>query len=388
MKKTLSMTKNGKTDTYCNQKFWWLNVDLTRKQSYSCCAATPAQIDIDWLSRNPGKLFNTPLLQQERVAMLNGDPVESCWDTCFKVESQGLVSRRQHKQSFNRTHTDIEASPTLINVVLGSTCNLTCVYCCKQYSTAWTRDLEQNGSYLDDNRFKIFPNDHVKKHLDIQSEHDYKLLIEELGSLSADIVHISGGEPFLYNSLSDLVANTPANTIKINTGLGVDPTRFQNQINQLKHLPNVKIHISGETIGKLYELARYGNTYDRFEKNLQIVRDSGLEYTMVSVISNLTVLGMLDFWSQYQDCDFHFLICNDPDFLSVNVLDDATKAQVIEQFQNSQHPAKAMILENISQPVEATQHSNFATYIQEFSKRRNLSLDLLPESLQRWIHNA
>ena len=382
------MTTNGKTDTYCNQKFWWLNVDLTRKQSYSCCSATPAQIDTKWLSDNPGKLFNTPLLQQERAAMLNGEPVESCWDTCFNAESQGLVSRRQLKQSFNQTHTDIESSPSLINVVLGSTCNLTCVYCCKQYSTAWLRDLEQNGSYLDDNRFKIFPDDKVKKHLDTQSESDYKLLVEELGGFETDIVHISGGEPFLYNSLYDLVSSTRAKTIKINTGLGVDSVRFQNQIDQLKHITNLEIHISGETVGELYELVRYGNTYNRFKTNLQIVQDSGLKYTIVSVISNLTVLGMFDFWSQYKDCNFHFLICNDPDFLSVNVLDDATKALVLEQFQNSQHPARSMILENINQPTKTTQHINFVSYIQEFAKRRNLSLDLLPESLQRWIHNA
>jgi organic radical activating enzyme len=380
--------KTGKTDTYCNQKFWWLNVDLTRKQSYSCCSATPAPIDIEWVSNNPGKLFNTPLLQQERVAMLNGDPVESCWDTCFKAESQGLVSRRQLSQSFNQTHTDIEASPRLINVVVGSTCNLTCVYCCKQYSSAWLRDLEQNGSYLNDNRFKIFPNDKVKKHLDIQAENDYKLLVNELNALQADIVHISGGEPFLYNSLYDLVTNTRAKTIKINTGLGVDPVRFQKQIDQLKHMSNVEIHVSGETVGELYELVRYGNTYDRFKTNLQIVQESGLKYTIVSVISNLTVLGMFDFWLQHQDCNFHFLICNDPDFLSVNVLDDITKAQVLEQFQNSQHPARSIILENIDQPMTATQHKNFVTYMQEFTKRRSLSLDLLPDSLQCWITNA
>lgn len=382
------MTTNGKTDTYCNQKFWWLNVDLTRKQSYSCCSAAPSQIDIKWLSDNPGKLFNTPLLQQEREAMLNGEPVESCWDTCFKAESQGLVSRRQFEQSVDRTHIDIEASPSLINVVLGSTCNLTCVYCCKQYSTAWLRDLEQDGPYLDDNRFKIFPDDKVKKHLDTQSESDYKLLVEELSGFETDIVHISGGEPFLYNSLCDLVSSTRAKIIKINTGLGVDPLRFQNQIDQLKHIGNLEIYISGETVGELYELVRYGNTYDRFKTNLQIVRDSGLKYTIVSVISNLTVLGMFDFWAQDKDCNFHFLICNDPDFLSVNVLDNATKAHILEQFQNSQHPARSIILENINRPMKTTQYINFVSYIQEFAKRRNLSLDLLPESLQRWINNA
>lgn len=379
----------GKTDSYCNQKFWWLNVDVTRKQQYSCCSATPADINIKWLSQNPGQLFNTPLLQLERKAMLNNQPVASCWDSCFKPESQGLVSRRQIEQGTQRTHTDLQVDPTLVNVVLGSTCNLTCVYCCKQYSSAWLKDLEQNGTYFENNnRFTIFDNDKIKKHFDIQSDSDYQLLITELAKFDADTVHISGGEPFLYNSLYDLVSNTQAKTIKINTGLGVDPVRFQNQLDRLRHFNNLEILVSGETVDNLYEFVRYGNTYNRFEQNLQTVQQSGLKLTMISVISNLTVLGMIDFWSKYRDSDFHFLLCNDPDFLSVNVLDDVTKEQIVNQLQASEHPAKSTILENIQKPVDPAQRRDFAIYIKEFAKRRNLSLDILPVSLQHWIEHA
>lgn len=386
--KITTKMKTGKIDSYCNQKFWWLNVDLTRKQQYSCCAATPAAIDVKWLSQNSGQLFNTPLLQQERQAMLNSEPVSSCYETCFRAESQGLVSRRQLEQGNIKTHTDINAEPTLVNVVLGSTCNLTCVYCCKQYSSAWLKDIEDSGPYFDTNRFKIFPSDKVKKHFDIQADSDYKLLLDELATLTPDTIHISGGEPFLYNNLYNLVAESNATEIKINTGLGVDPARFKNQISKLKDIANVEIIVSGESTDQLYELVRYGNTFDRFETNLQTVRESGLKYRLISVISNLTVLGMNDFYRRYQDCESYFLLCNDPDFLSVNVLDDATKAAVIEQIQQSAHPAKDIILENISKPATAEQYKDFSKYIQEFAKRRNIDLSMLPESLLHWIHNA
>lgn len=378
----------GKIDSYCNQKFWWLNVDLTRKQQYSCCAATPADINIEWLSKNPGQLFNTPLLQLERRAMLDGRPVPSCWDTCFKAESQGLTSRRLLENGQVRTHTNIQAAPTLVNVVLGSTCNLTCVYCCKQYSSAWLRDIEEHGPYFDTDRFKIFPSDQLKKHLDVQSEADYKLLLDELSLLSPDTIHISGGEPFLYNNLSNLVAASKAKEIKINTGLGVDEARFANQIGKLSDADNVEILISSETVGPLYELVRYGNTFERFEKNLQTVRDSGLKFRFVSVISNLTVVGIQEFYQRYQDCEFYFLICSDPDFLSPNVLDDTTKSLIVNSIQNSNHPAKDTILENIAKPVTAEQRQDFSKYVQEFAARRNTGLDILPSSLRNWINNA
>jgi organic radical activating enzyme len=378
----------GKTDSYCNQKFWWLNVDLTRKQQYSCCAATPSEIDIQWLSKNSGKLFNTPLLHEERRAMLNNDPVASCYDNCVQAENHGLVSRRYLEQGHVKTHTEIESSPTLVNVVIGSTCNLTCVYCCKQYSSAWLKDIEKSGPYLDTNRFKIFPNDQVKKHFDIQADSDYKLLLDELAVLAPDTIHISGGEPFLYNNLYNLVSESSAKTIKINTGLGVDPVRFEQQINRLRDIKNIEILVSSETVGKLHELVRYGNEFERFETNLQTVQRSGLKHSIVSVISNLTVLGMMDFHSCYQDIESYFLLCNDPEFLAVNVLDSVTKDAVIAQIQKSDHPAKSIILENIVKPVTVQQHKDFSQYIKEFASRRNIELDVLPESLIHWIHNA
>lgn len=375
-------------NSYCNQKFWWLSVDLTRKQQYSCCSATPADIDLQWLSKNSGKLFNTPILHQERQAMLNNKPVASCYDNCIHAENQGLVSRRQLEQGNIKTHTEIDSLPTTVNVVLGSTCNLTCVYCCKQYSTAWLRDIEELGPYINHNRFKIFPTDQVKKHIEIQSESDYELILTELAILSPDTINISGGEPFLYNNLYNLVSKSNAKTIRIHTGLGVEPARFKQQIDKLKDIKNVEILVSGESTEKLYELVRYGNKFHQFETNLKTIQQSGLHYRMFCVISNLTVLGITDFFHYYQDSEFYFLLCNEPDFLAVNILDSYTKDTVIEQVQKLDHPIKSVILENIVKPVLSQQHKDFSKYIQEFASRRNIVLDILPESLIYWIQHA
>lgn len=361
---------------------------MAKKQQFSCCSADPADIDTDWLSHNTGQLFNTPLLQAERQAMLDGGPVSSCWNTCFRAESMGLTSRRQLEKGNLRTHTDIHATPELVNIVLGSTCNLTCVYCCKQYSSAWARDLEESGSYLEHDRFRLFDNDRTKKHWDIQADPDYTLLLDEVANLSPSTVHISGGEPFLYNNLSHLVARCQASTIKINTGLGVDVTRFKNQIDKLKNFVNLEIVVSGESVDQLYELVRYGNQFSVFETNLQTLQLSGIKHSMINVISNLTVLGMLEFYQRFQTFDYYFLLCNDPDFLSVHVLDDQTKSDIIDRINISNHPARSIILENIKQPVEPTQHKNFSIYIKEFVRRRNISLDVLPNSLAHWIDHA
>lgn len=373
-------------DYYCNQKFWWLNVDLEKHQQYSCCSATPSDIDFSWLERNTGKIFNTPLLQEERTMMLSNLPVNSCQDTCFIPESRGLTSRRLFENGRNQTHIDITATPTTLNIVMGSTCNLTCVYCCKQYSSAWLRDIQQHGPYLDHNRYRVFPIDLAKKHSQTRETKEYKLLENELFAMTLDSVHISGGEPFLYNNLTDIVTNLKATEIRINTGLGVDPVRFKNQLDKIKHITNLKVLISVETQNELYEFIRFGNSYQNFEKNLQTVLNSGVKYQLVSVVSNVTILGLLDLYTK--DHPWHFLLCGDPDYLAINVMDNTTKQTVIQKLENSSIPIRNELMQNLQVPYTEDQHKNCSSYLNEFAKRRNLSLNVLPQSFHQWIQNV
>jgi hypothetical protein len=43
------LTNQQATNYYCNQKFWWLSIDIERFQTLSCCAATAHKIDFAWL---------------------------------------------------------------------------------------------------------------------------------------------------------------------------------------------------------------------------------------------------------------------------------------------------------------------------------------------------
>ena len=378
----------SQTDYYCNQKFWWLSIDMQRQQQASCCAAASSDIDFAWLSNNPGSLFNTPLLLQERQQMLNNECVDSCKSNCFVPEQQGLVSRRITDQGYLRSHSSLTASPRTVNIVLGTTCNLTCVYCCKQYSSSWQKDIVEHGPYLDSDRFRIWPNDQLLKHNDLVADVKYQTLMHELSCMNPEVVHISGGEPFLYNNLVDMVNNLQAKTVRIHTGLGVDTARFGHLIDKFGGKTNLEILISAETQGPLYELVRSGNSYQRFLDNCKILQQSGLITRFMSVISNLTVLGLLDFYQSYSTSYIHWIMCNEPDFLSVHVLDPETKNKLRSDLSMSGLPARHMILQNLESEPSALQHSQFAVYVKEFARRRQLDLSILPQSLLTWIHHG
>lgn len=368
---------------YCSQKFWWLSVEPERRQVQSCCAAYPHKIDLAWVKNNPGQLFNTPLLQQERKDMLNDIPVASCDGTCWAAERAGKSSRRLVMQSDVQTHTNVISSPEVLSINIGSDCNLTCVYCSKQFSTAWLRDVFHNGPYLDEPRYDINSNDRILLSLGqkkIYETESYNLIINEIAKYTdTKEVTIHGGEPFLNNNLVDLVKNFKQQ-IRIFTGLGVNTDRLERILADLP--ANVEFAVSAENIGSNYEFIRHNNSFETFERNLALLR-ANRKVRFASVLSNLTIFNFANFEKYYPDIEIEAAFCNEPDYLSINVLDDASKDVVQSTvFKNYD----AAIKETVRLGYTKKQHSDLVIFLKEFVKRRNLDINIFPESFLNWLN--
>jgi len=371
------------TEYYCSQKFWWLTVEPERRSMNSCCAAQASKIDLTWLSKNSGRLFNSPELLKEREAMLNNEPVASCEDTCWSAERRGLPSRRTMMRTQDRTHTDVYTTPRVLHINLGSDCNLTCSYCCKQYSTAWLRDIDQQGPYLDDARYVINNNDRIVLKLGqnaIKNSDAYQQIVREVQKFqSVEQIEISGGEPFLYNGLPDLVKSLHG-PVDIFTGLGVNADRLQRVMNQLpKH---TTFTVSAENTGALYEFNRYGNTWSGFQRNLDELTKK-FAHRFCSVLSNLTIHGLADFQQQYGNDNNIMNACTDPDYLSASVLDPESKKRFNEieyKYQDRE------IKQTLKADYTEQQKQKLRVYVTGFVQRRNLSLDVFPENFLTWLH--
>jgi molybdenum cofactor biosynthesis enzyme MoaA len=375
---------------FCSQKFSILSVDFERRNLRSCNVAAAQPIDLSWLSHNPGQLFNTPNLQNERQQMLNNQPAASCEDMCWSAERQGLPSRRTMMQTQTSQLLPIQAQPTTLVITLGSTCNLTCVYCCKEFSTAWYRDIQEHGDYSLGNRFQITVKDKIVNRLS-QGEHvaseGYDLLMQEIAKFdSVETVDFAGGEPFLYNHMPDIVNSLPTSThIRLFTGLGVNPVRFQQQLDKINDWSNITVFVSAETLGDRYEFVRYGNSFDKFLTNLNLLRAHGCQVVFRSVISNTTVFDIVAFKKYFAEYEVTYQFCAEPDFLAVNVLDQQTKHELIENFNASDVAIKDQIIQALEQPYTDQQKSQFQQYLQEFAARRKLLLNIFPDSMTHWL---
>lgn len=329
--------------------------------------------------------------------MLQNQPVASCNTACWQPESQGKSSRRLVFKSDVVVETDIQASPTELNIIVGNDCNMTCVYCCKQYSSAWLRDLLDNGTYhsvdTGDDRFKLNNVDRIllkvsQKALN-KSDSTQHLLTEIRNILLTSTIRqviITGGEPFLYLGLTELVKSIPSHIkVIIQSGLGVDSRRLVQEINKLP-AQQIEVGISAETTDCLYEFVRHGNTWKQFTENIQILRDLAISYSFASVVSNLTIHGLAEFAQYAEDATVRYYPCNDPDFLSISVLDPASKDHILQSVDQLPESLKSVIVNSIAADPTLQQRRNLTEYVNEFSKRRNILLSaVLPRSFVDWM---
>jgi organic radical activating enzyme len=387
-------------DYYCSLKFRFQKIDLASKTTYVCHAARPHDIDFNWLETNPGQSFNTPLLIEERKMMLNNQRDNSCDVNCWSAEDLGATSPRLFQQcdgSLLRTHTDLINRPEIIDITVGDHCNMTCSYCCKEYSTSWKRDIANNGDYKITNgdlRYRLSDKDKILLKIsqpELKTTRHYQMMLNEirLAAPTAKRLDITGGEPFLDNGLIDLLEELelPKDAIiNLYSGLGVSLSRFESIIKKLKGKPNLRIWVSAETTEKFYEFNRYGNTWSDFLKKIQIIKDHGIEIVFSVVISNLTVQNFLQFYKQYsQDHKLTVTYCYTPSMMSPYVLDPVTKQRILEEINVLPEDLRNEFEKSLSPEPTDLQRKNIGEFLQEFVKRRSdLSLNIFPNEFLTW----
>ena len=188
-------------DYYCSAKFTDLMVHVQGRLLYNCCKAYPERVDLDWLDDNPGRLFHTDTMLEDRELMLDNKSCASCHHGCYKYEEQGLTSSRQ-KYINDTKISDPHAPLRQLTISLSTDCNLTCMYCSPEWSSSWQKDLEKNGEYLldgvpakqNDNWSNLWAR-MKQKSRGMESRFFAQLLKEIKLSTGLESVILLGGEP-------------------------------------------------------------------------------------------------------------------------------------------------------------------------------------------------
>ena len=376
-------------DYYCSTKFTDLQVHVQSRLLYNCCRAYPERADLDWLEDNPGKIFHTKTMTADRELMLKNNSCHSCHHGCYKYEEQGLTSARKVAKAKDRIDKPPSQLKTL-QISLSTDCNLTCMYCSPQFSTAWYRDIEKNGKYVlegqsleNDNWSDLWSK--LKQKQRSTSSRFFNIILNEIKLAEGlEKVVILGGEPLLNNQLLQVIDAVHCNNIIVTTGLGVSADRLYTVLGEIKHNKNITFDVSAEATGKFFEFTRHGMTWSDFQQRTKMITDRGYRVSFISTLSNVSVLDFHNFVELYKDHTIKINPITDRRFLMPHVLDEHSKQSCVENLGNISTHFQAIkdMLHNAPSSVE---QNNAGNYIKQFASRRNIDLGFLPKHLLDWL---
>ena len=355
-------------------------------------------IDFEWLRHNPGNLFNTDVNVTERQMMLDNQRNPSCEQNCWKAEDQGAQSPRLISKGTKVTHTETRIAPEIIDLTIGADCNLSCSYCCKEFSSTWRRDIVINGDYkidsIIDDRYTATTKDRVLLKIsqpELKNTEDYQILLNEINLAAPTLkkLIVTGGEPLLNNFLIDNLQNLKLSkqcTVKIITGLGVSRSRFIKILNKLKHTPNLEIEISGETTEQLFEFNRYGAKWNEFVEKINLLKQNSINIMFNATISNLTVFGFKKFYEIFNKEKINLTFAYQPMMMAPYVLDDNTKQHLIQEFKSLPLDMIESLTKSITATPNEIERLAIRDFLKEFTARRkDLTLDIFPETFLQWL---
>ena len=378
-------------DYYCSAKFTELMVHVQGRLLYNCCKAYPERVDLDWLEANPGRLFHTDTMLEDRRLMLENKSCASCHYGCYKYEEQGLTSTRQ-KYINDAKISDPHAPVKEITISLSTDCNMTCMYCSPEWSSSWHKDIDKNGDYLldgvplkrKDNWSTLWSN--MKQKSRGTESRFFQLLLREIKlSTGLQSVTLMGGEPLLNNQLDQVLDSVHGKQINIVTGLGANDTRLRQVLQETKG-KDVSFTVSAEATGPLFELIRHGVTWRDFQDRISMIEENGNRIKFLSTISNLSVLGFNQFHETYaKNHEIRINALTDTSWMMPHVLDDRSKDDFIASTKDKHNlPEFKTILEMISKTPDERDRANTGEYLKQFTSRRSVSVDFLPAHFVDW----
>ena len=270
--------------TFCPAPWTSLNIDQAG-------AVSPCFHCVEMIGNNKQtpiqEIIRGPVVTAMRTAMSQGEWHSGCsW--CKRLEDTTGASGRTVRIVSEDTLTAINSDPGFFKlehlvVNWSNLCNLTCVYCNPQTSTAWQS-------------VRKIPINHVK------NEHED--LIELVKTQGHDIQGLSlgGGEPLLQKGLDTFLSYLDPNKVRVmvTTNLSMDITK--NPIYQLlRTWPDVEWQISFDNANEQkFEYVRDGASWSQFVKNIRVMKQDGVR---VNAHPAYSIYCALDLEEYYEFCD-------------------------------------------------------------------------------------
>lgn len=322
----------------CLLKWSQVTLSLWDNTSSSCHRNGMAQIPDDF------DFHNSPKWQEHRKKMLDGKWPSDGWgcEHCRDQEAIGGTSDRMQwlSNDYNKRYVPQELKdnpfatkikPTQVSMHFNNKCNLKCVYCGPQYSSAWVKEIEQH----EPENPKI---QHFKKLETTYKERLEKFYVwmeENYQSLKA--FDLLGGEPFIQTETWDCVDwmikhPNPECDIEIYSNMEVKPVLFKRGCEKLKELSKtvneVVFVISVDCFGPESEYIRFPHNWEVMEENInyliydcpEIIPTMNWTVTNLSLKQTPALVRKVIEWNKHRNVSVNYNRCHDPHFFDPKIM--------------------------------------------------------------------
>jgi pyruvate-formate lyase-activating enzyme len=321
-------------DTVCDLKWNYPIFNLDRGEFRSCCRTPSSKVTEEELTEYGIDAFlNNPKMKQSRMDLIKGIKTSDC-NTCWQIEDSNMTSPRQGGSQFwnhLRTRKQVDnveydekllqlkldsvvdlddpilssKYPYMLEISLGNTCDMKCMYCNHHYSTQWASEEIKLGRITQEQYDREFPK------APASFDNKFWEWFNSVGVTYCSRIGIIGGEPLImpefYTFVEKLIeARKQSSRVKptslwIVTNLNT-PKNYLDKF--LKYLPklsetfNVEILVSMESVGRKAEYIRNGVDWTRFTNNLDRLlsnKDLKFNFGFIPSLNALSVSSLKEF---------------------------------------------------------------------------------------------
>jgi radical SAM protein with 4Fe4S-binding SPASM domain len=300
------------------------------------------------------ELWQSKRAVELRKTWSKGIPDNEICNSCIRKEQTVGSSRRQYfyrnlPSELLKTATyDPNEKPNIWYLEINSSnkCNLKCRMCNGQVSSSWVKEEKQLA--------KITPSWMPKRKIGKYSKVDFDVIknVLEKKEYFKDLqfLKLTGGEPLMEEQNYQLMEQFIEWDIAKNIMLDINTNgTFMNErlVNIVKHFKLVKLHISLEGTGELYQYIRGGEnfTLDQLETNIlefNKLPNTVIIYTVTVQIYN--IFNIVDIWDWYlnirkptNEIYFKNVVVNPP-HLNFQILPNKLKLKAYETMKKANLP--------------------------------------------------
>ena len=292
-----------KSPTFCPAPWTSLNIDQAGETS-------PCFHCVDMIGNNKKntiqEIIHGPKATSMREAMARGEWHPGCsW--CKRLEETTGSSGRTVRHADPETLAAIDNDPNffkLEHLVINwsNLCNLTCVYCNDQTSTAWQSVTK-------------IPINHVK------NEHADLIELAQTQGHNIQGLSLGGGEPLLQKGLNTFLSYIDSTKVRVMVTTNLSMEITTNPIYQiLKTWPKVEWMVSFDNANKeKFEYVRDRANWEQFVKNLRQMKQDGQHvnaHPAYSIYCALDIMEYYDFCSA-EEVGIYWCELNNPPELDI-----------------------------------------------------------------------